>query len=86
MVTHMTSLTIVYNNFFDSVLTPKIVVTTVPKKDLMIVLPHLGKLSLQIRTIFNNVMKNKLPYCNFGLYSGLSSSENSCFLSFWHCL
>ena len=31
----------------------------------MIVLPYLGKLSLQIRTRINRVMKNKLPHCNF---------------------
>ena len=43
----------------------KVVVSTVPKKDLMTVLPYLGKLSLQIRTRINCVMKNKLPHCNF---------------------
>ena len=52
-------------NFLDRVLTQKVVVSTVPKKDLMIVLPYLGKLSLQIRTRINRVMKNKLPHCNF---------------------
>ena len=36
-----------------------------PKKDLMIVLPYLGKLSLQIRTKIIRVMKNKLPHGNF---------------------
>ena len=35
------------------------------KKDLMIVLPYLGKFSLQIRTRINRVVKNKLPHCNF---------------------
>ena len=51
--------------FLDRVLTRKIVVSTVPKKDLMIVLPYLGKLSLQIRTRINRVMRNKLqsPNC-----------------------
>ena len=52
-------------NFLDTVLTQKVVVSTVPKKDLIIVLPYLGKLSLQIRTRINRVMKNKLPHCNF---------------------
>ena len=51
--------------FFYSVLTPKIVVSTVPRRDLMIALSYLDKLSLQIRTRINRVMKNKLPYCNF---------------------
>ena len=50
--------------FLDRVLTRKVVVSTVPKKDLIIVLPYLGKLSLQIRTRINRVMRNKLPHCN----------------------
>ena len=49
----------------ERVLTQKVVVSTVPKKDLMIVLPYLGKLSLQIRTRINRVIKSKLPHCNF---------------------
>ena len=32
----------------------------------MIVLPYLGKFSLQICNRINRVMKNKLPHCNFG--------------------
>ena len=51
--------------FLDRVLPRKILLSKVPKKDLMIVLPYLGKLSLQIRTRINRVMKNKLPHCNF---------------------
>ena len=51
--------------FLERVLTQKVVVSTVPKKDLMVVLPHLGKLSLQIRTRINRVIKNKLPHCSF---------------------
>ena len=48
--------------FLDRVLTRKVVVNRVPKSDLMIVLPYLGKLSLQIRTRINRVMRNKLPH------------------------
>ena len=51
--------------FLGKVLTQKVVVSKVPKKDLMIVLPYLGKLSFQICTRSNCVMKNKLPHCNF---------------------
>ena len=47
------------------VLMQKIVASTVPKKDLMIVLPYLGKLLLQIRTRIDRVIKSKLPHCNF---------------------
>ena len=50
--------------FLDKILTPKPVVSTVPKKQLIITLPYLGKLSLRRRTRINRIMKNKLPYCN----------------------
>ena len=36
--------------FLDKILAPKTIVSTVPKKDFVIVLPYLGKLSLQIST------------------------------------
>ena len=45
-------------------LAPKPAVSTVLKKDLVIALLYLGKLSLQIRTRINRIMKNKLPYFN----------------------
>ena len=50
--------------FLDKILTPKPVVSRVPKKDLIIALPYLGRLSLQICTRINCIMKNKLRYCN----------------------
>ena len=50
--------------FLDKILAPKPVVSTVPKKNLVIGPPYLGKLSLQIRTRINHIMKNELPYCN----------------------
>ena len=48
----------------DKILAPKPGVSTVPKKNLLIALPYLGKLSLQICTRINYITKNKLPYCN----------------------
>lgn len=48
--------------FLDRVLTSKIVAL---KKDLIIVLPYLGKLSFQIRTRIDCVMKNELIYFKF---------------------
>ena len=50
--------------FLDEILAPKPVVSAAPKKNLVIGLPYLGKLSLQIRTRIHRIMKNKLPYCN----------------------
>ena len=47
------------------VLTQKVVLSTVPKKDMMIVVPYLGKLVLQIGTRFNRVIKSKLTHCSF---------------------
>ena len=46
-------------------MTLKVVVRTVAKKELMIVLSYMGKLSLQICIRINRVMKNKLSHCNF---------------------
>ena len=48
----------------DKVLTPKPVVSTVLKKDLLIAPPYLGKSSLQIHRRINCIIRNKLPYCN----------------------
>ena len=48
----------------DKILAPKPVVSAVPKRNLVIAVPYLGKLPLQIRTRINCIMKNKLPYCN----------------------
>ena len=60
--------------FLDRVLTQKFVVSTVTKKYFMVVLPYLGKLSFQIRTRINHVMKNKLPTAIFELYSRANAS------------
>ena len=45
----------------DKMLAAKPVVSTVPKKNLVMALPYLGKLSLQISTRINRVIKNKTP-------------------------
>ena len=43
----------------------KIVVSTVPKMNLLIVLPYLGRLSLRVCARIIRVMKNELLHCNF---------------------
>ena len=57
--------------FLDKILAANPVVGTVPKKDLVIVLPYLVivlqylvKFSSQIRTRINCIVKNKLPFCH----------------------
>ena len=40
--------------------------STVLVKGLVIVVPYLDKMSLQIRSRINRIMKNKLPYCILG--------------------
>ena len=50
--------------FLNKILAPKPAVSAVPKKNLVIALTYLGKLSLQICARINHIMKNKLPYCN----------------------
>ena len=50
--------------FLGKILAPKTVVCRVPKNALVIALPYLDKLSLQISTRINGILKNKIPYCN----------------------
>ena len=66
--------------FLDKILAPKTVVITVPKKNLVIVLPYLGKLSLKIRTRINRIMKNKLPYCNIQFIFQTKCKISNCFI------
>ena len=54
-------------------LTPRSMVSTVPKKNLVITLSYLGRLLLQIRTRIKQVMKNKLTYFNRSFFFSLSA-------------
>ena len=58
--------------FIDKKLAPKPVVITVPKIDLVTALPYLGKLSLQIRTRINRIIKVNSRTVISGFISGLS--------------
>lgn len=57
-------------------LAPKIIGNgnTVTKKDLVIVQPYLGELSLEIRTGTNRRIKNNAPECALRLFSRLSGN------------
>ena len=50
-------------NFLNKRLTEKPVTLTAEKKDLVIVLPFLGKLSLDLRTCLRNSISKNLPFC-----------------------
>ena len=50
--------------FLDKIYKPKIAKLTVPKKEILLILPYIGKISLQIRTKIDKVFKEFLPYCN----------------------
>ena len=50
--------------FLNNILSPKPVVSTVPKKNLVIALPYLGKLFFQVHTRINHIKKKKLRYRN----------------------
>ena len=67
-------------DFLDKILAPKPVVSTVPKKELVIALPYLGTLSLQIRKRINDIMKNKLPYCNIRFVFQTKSETSDFFI------
>ena len=50
-------------NFLNKKLTEKPVTLTAEKKDLVIVLPFLGKLSLDLRTLLRYSISKNLPFC-----------------------
>ena len=50
-------------NFLNKRLTEKPVTLTAEKKDLVIVLPFLGKLSLDLRTRLKSSISKNLPFC-----------------------
>ena len=64
--------------FLYKILAPKHLISTVPKKYLVLALPYSGKLraitkSFQMRSRINPITKNKLPHCNIQSVSSLSA-------------
>ena len=55
--------------FLDKILAPKTIVSTLLKKDLVMLLPYLGKLSLQIHTRNNRIMKTNSRIVIPGVFS-----------------
>ena len=50
--------------FFDKLYVPKQIVPTVPKKELLVVLPYLGTFSLNLRKRLYKSVSKSLPQCN----------------------
>ena len=50
--------------FFDKFYVPKQIVPTVPKKELLVVLPYLGTFSLNLRKRLYKSVSKSLPQCN----------------------
>ena len=50
--------------FFDKLYVPKQIVPTVPKKELLVVLPYLGTFSLNLRKLLYQSVSNSLPQSN----------------------
>ena len=50
--------------FFDKLYIPKQIVPTVPKKELLVVFPYLGKFSLNLRKRLYKSVSKSLPQCN----------------------
>ena len=49
--------------FLDKIYRPKIVKLTVPKKEILVLLPYLGKISLNIRSKISKIFNESLPHC-----------------------
>ena len=50
-------------SFLDKLYVPKRVLHTVPKKELLIILPYLGKHSINIKSRLYSCISKALPYC-----------------------
>ena len=50
--------------FWDKLYAPKQIVQTVPKRELLVVLPYLGTFSLNLRKRLYKSVSNSLPQCN----------------------
>ena len=67
--------------FFEKLYVPKIRIPTVTKKELLIVLPYLGKLSLQTRSRLNKIVHSNLPSCK-AIFVFKSNAKLSSFFTF----
>ena len=68
-------------NFLNKKLTERPVTLTAEKKDLVIVLPFLGKLSVNLRTRLRNSISKNLPFCKIRVICK-SSTRISIFFQF----
>ena len=66
--------------FLNKLHVPKKVIPTVPKKELFIVLPHLGTLSSNLKRKLRTCFQNSLPRCNIKI-----SFKSTNRLSFLFC-
>ena len=68
--------------FFDKLYVPKQIVPTVPKKELLVVLPYLGTFSLNLRKRLYKSVSKSLPQCNIKVISQ-SKNRLSSFFKFF---
>ena len=68
--------------FLDKILALKTIVSTIPRKYLVIARPYLGKSSLEICIRINCIMKKKLSYCNVRFVFQTQYIQNSNIFTF----
>ena len=71
--------------FFDKLYVPKQIVPTVPKKELLVVLPYLGTFALNLRKCLYKSVSKSLPQCNVKVIFR-SKNRLSSFFKFKHSL
>ena len=64
--------------FFDKLYVPKQIVPTVPKKELLVVLPYLGTFSLNLRKRLYKSVSKSLPQCNIKVIFQSKNRLSSC--------
>ena len=60
--------------FLDKLYVPKHTVPTVPKREFLVVLPYLGKFSLNLRMCLHKSVSKSLPQCNIKSYFSVKIS------------
>ena len=66
-------------SFLNKLHVPKKVISTVPKKELFIVLPYLGTLSSNLKQKLRSCFKNSLPKCNIKIILNSTNRLSSLF-------
>ena len=67
------------NKFYDKLNSDKTLIYTVPRKEVLFVIPYLGKISLQLRTRLEALISSKVPTCKLKIVFSSKFRLQNCF-------